>query len=193
MKGLTKYQTCSPSGLLCMRVWMSWLISKFFHTKTMHQHLPRCLKEPSHEIMALFVLHILFLQMHVQPYSGARCLIFCWSLPYFVCEQWRLCWDCSPKPSLVAYVISTIMNWLKSSLNFWFYQLNLCPSTQYIHIKQLMNLKKKFHFSDIHHAMNKMDHTQSQWHPTRATLTLHRTYCVHILMNVIEKEIYLMN
>ena len=47
--------------------------------------------EPSHEIMALFVLpNLIFSNMYAQPSSGARCLIFGWTLrllPYFMCAN----------------------------------------------------------------------------------------------------------
>ena len=65
---------------------------------------------------------------HVQPSSGARCLIFGRTLrllPYFMCansegsdgtaRMHRL-----PEPSLVAYVISTIISWVGSNcISVW--------------------------------------------------------------------------
>ena len=63
----------------------------------------------------------------MQPASGAWCLIFGRTfclLPYFmrgmydsvsdVCEQRRLWRDCADEPSLVAYVIRTIISWAGS-------------------------------------------------------------------------------
>ena len=53
-----------------------------------HTFVPTLIK-PAHEIMALFVLHKLFSSnMHAQPSSGAKCLIFALTLrllPYFMC------------------------------------------------------------------------------------------------------------
>ena len=63
---------------------------------------------------------------HAQPSCGARCLMFGRTLrllPYFMCANsegsGRLS-GCagSPEPSLVAYVISTIISWAGSLLNY---------------------------------------------------------------------------
>ena len=44
--------------------------------------------------------------------------------------------------------------------------------------------RNQFHFSDIHHSMNTMEYVQSKWRTKGATLTLHRTHCVHTSINV---------
>ena len=76
--------------------------------------------ELAHEIMALFVLRKLILQMHMRSqFSGARCLIFLVGpIIYFhtscvrtatALARLRECAG-SPEPPLVAYVISTIIS-----------------------------------------------------------------------------------
>ena len=80
--------------------------------------------ELSHEVMAHFIFRKLFFSnAHVQLSSGSRCLIFgrtLRQLPHFMCAnsegygktaQMRG----SPEPSLVAYVISTIISWAGSN------------------------------------------------------------------------------
>ena len=93
-------------------------------TKTMLKR-----NEPCHEIMVLFVLHKLILQMHLWSSSGARRLIFGQTLrllPYITCANSKgsgetVC-GCagSPEPSLVAYVISTctIISWAGSNIHY---------------------------------------------------------------------------
>ena len=75
--------------------------------------------EPSHEIMVLSVLHKLILQMRMRSHPvGATCLILVGPFVYFhtSCVRTtkvlaRLCGSAgSPEPSLVAYVISTIIS-----------------------------------------------------------------------------------
>ena len=74
--------------------------------------------EPAQEIMALFVLRTHSLNAHAQPSSGARCLIFgrTFRLLHTSCvrtakalARLRGCAE-SPEPSLVAYLISTIIS-----------------------------------------------------------------------------------
>ena len=79
--------------------------------------------EPSHEIMALFVLCNLILQTRMRSHPvGLDIWFFVWPSVYFhtSCVRTakalvRLC-GCagSPEPSLVAYVISTIISWAGS-------------------------------------------------------------------------------
>ena len=45
-------------------------------------------------------------------------------------------------------------------------------------------LRNKSHFSEVHGSMNTTGHVQSKWRPTRVTLTLHGTRCVHTSMNI---------
>ena len=56
--------------------------------------------------------------IHAQPSSRAKCLIFGQTLcllPYIMCANSEGCSRaCSPEPSLVAYVISTIISWAGS-------------------------------------------------------------------------------
>ena len=83
--------------------------------------------EPSHEIMSLFVLRKLILQTRMRSHPvGLDVLSFGRTLrllPYFMCvncegsgEIARMRRDpcSSPEPSLVAYVISTIISWAGS-------------------------------------------------------------------------------
>ena len=84
--------------------------------------------EPSHEIMILFVLSKLILQtrMHSHP-VGLDVWFLVGPLVYlklYVCKHRRLWWDCastqairagSPDPSLVMYMISTIISWAGSN------------------------------------------------------------------------------
>ena len=48
----------------------------------------------------------------------------------------------------------------------------------------IMYLQNKFNFSDIHRSMNAMGLGQSKWRPKGIMFTLHRTHCLHTLMNV---------
>ena len=76
------------------------------------------LNEPAHEIMALSFLHKFILQTRMCSHPGARCLIFGRAFIYFhtscvltakALARLRGCAG-SPEPSLVAYVISTILS-----------------------------------------------------------------------------------
>ena len=82
---------------------------------------------PSHEIMVLFILRKLILQTCMRSHPvGARCLIFGCTfrlLPYFMCANSEGSGETvstgvrrvSTEPSLVAYVISTIISWAGSN------------------------------------------------------------------------------
>ena len=62
---------------------------------------------------------------HAQPSNGVRCLSFGLTLPllsYFICEKalTRLRGSAgSPEPSLVAYVINTIISWVGLIITNW--------------------------------------------------------------------------
>ena len=45
-------------------------------------------------------------------------------------------------------------------------------------------LRNKFHFPEVHGSMNATDHVQSKWRPKGFTLTLHGTRCVLTSMNL---------
>ena len=100
------------------------------------QNIVRKLTEPSHEITVLFVLRKLILQtpMHSHPPVGLDVWFFIRPFVYFytLCvrtakalARLRGCAD-SPEPSLVAYVISTIISWAGSVilLASWYWCLN---------------------------------------------------------------------
>ena len=89
--------------------------------------------EPCHEIMVLFILRKLILQMHVHShpvglevwYSVGPYVYFHTSCVQTAKALARLhrC-ACSPEPSLVANVISTIISWAGSFLVFWLKNLS---------------------------------------------------------------------
>ena len=80
--------------------------------------------EPAHEIMVLFVLHKLILQKRSHPVRlDVWFLVGLFVYFHTLCEQTakalarlRGCAS-SPEPSLVAYVISTIILWVSSIIN----------------------------------------------------------------------------
>ena len=82
------------------------------------------LNEPAREIMALFILHKLILQMRMRSYPvGLNVWFLVWPFVYFHTSCVRTAkalarlHGCagSPEPSLVAYVISTIISWAGSN------------------------------------------------------------------------------
>ena len=94
-------------------------------------HLPQEIpNEPAYEIMALFVLRKCFLRTGMHSHSvGLDVWFLVRHFVYFhtSCERTakalarlRRCWG-SPEPSLVAYVISTIISWAGSNLHFLCY------------------------------------------------------------------------
>ena len=50
-------------------------------------------------------------------------------------------------------------------------------------LQKNVNLRNKFHFSEVHGSMNETGHMQSKWRPKGVTLTLHGTHCVHTSMS----------
>ena len=101
------------------------LHKKIYSWKMKLEAIIKSKNEPTHEILALFVLHkkIHSWNTHVQPYSGARCLVFGHTLrllPYFMCANsegsGELC-ICAvlPEPLLLTYAISTIVSWAGSN------------------------------------------------------------------------------
>ena len=83
--------------------------------------------EPTHEILALFVLRKLILQTRMPSYPvGLDVFFLVWPFVYFhtscvrtakALARLRGCAG-SPEPSLVAYAISTIISWTGSNNNF---------------------------------------------------------------------------
>ena len=94
--------------------------------------------EPSYEIMVLFVLHKLILQTHMCSYPvGLDVWFLVGPFVYFqtscmrtakALSRLRRCADL-PKPSLVVYVISTIISWAGSNFFFSdFFEKDVCKS-----------------------------------------------------------------
>ena len=99
-------------------------------TMTIRPHVLNKLFEPTHEIMVLFVLRELLLQMRMRS-QWARCLIFSWTLclhPYFMCansegsgetaRMRRLAWAfagrlCDKYHNLISWLI-----WVESNRGF---------------------------------------------------------------------------
>ena len=87
------------------------------------------LKEPAHEIMALFILHKLILQTPMRSHPvGLDVWFFVGPFVFFhtscvrtakALVRLRECAG-SPEPGLVAYVISTIISWSGSNWNWVF-------------------------------------------------------------------------
>ena len=93
----------------------------------MTQHIPRNKNEPAHEIMALF-LHKLILQIRMRSHPVELDVWFLVGpFVYFHTSRVRTAKalaklrECtgSPQPSLVDYLVSTIISWVGSML-FWF-------------------------------------------------------------------------
>ena len=105
--------------------------------------------ETAHEIMVLFVLHKRILQTCMRSHPvGLDVWFLLWPFIYF--HTWcvwtvkalarpRRCAG-SPKPSLVACVISTIISWAGSIIQIYRKNSNKCPSPIFDH--------KNEHFSD---------------------------------------------
>ena len=97
--------------------------------------LPFIIIEPAHEILVLFLLHKLLLQMHMRSHpEGLDVWILVWPFTYFHTSCVRTAkalvrlGSCtgSPEPSLVAYVISTIISWAGLYI-FWLHSCILKP------------------------------------------------------------------
>ena len=106
------------------------------------------LDEPTHEILALFVLRKFILQIHMRSHPvGLDLWFLVWPFVYFhrscVRTSKALARQCgcagSPEPSLVAYAISTIISWA-------------CPSLQsrQLTTKALIRLRLCFDYFTLH-------------------------------------------
>ena len=72
--------------------------------------------EPAHEIMALFVLRKLILQTRMRSHQvGLDVWFLVEHFVYFHTSCMRTAMALAPEPSLVAYVISTIISWAGSN------------------------------------------------------------------------------
>ena len=136
---------CLYNKLLCT----SW--SRFSFYKDIHAS--KEWNEPAHEIMALFVLHKLILQMRMRNHPmGLDVWFLVGAFVYFhtpcvrtakALGRPRGCAG-SPAPSLVAYVISTIISWVDSNKvnELWIYSWVILLLQIKVHFLNLLTVQK---------------------------------------------------
>ena len=88
--------------------------SSLTHFRRPYHYCKTSTNEPTHEIMALFVLRKLILQTCMRSHPvGFNCLIFGRTLRLL---SYFLCTNSESEPSPVAYVKSTIVSWAGSNV-----------------------------------------------------------------------------